>query len=102
MPRGLKFFLSSLLIGAMSLGAAWAGAVLVPADPTAATSDAPEAQGWLAGVESDGEGEQRNLGGFEALQTNQVYAGAYKVNIAPRPADYAGEWNTTDCDATFA
>jgi hypothetical protein len=32
--------------------------------------------------------------GLEPLQENQVYAGAYKVNIAPRPADYNGTWET--------
>lgn len=95
MPRGLKFFLSSLLIGAMSIGAAWAGAILVPKSPTATTqSDGSGGMGWLADVESEGGTAQLTAEGLEALQANQVYAGAHKVNIAPNPAKYSGTWET--------
>lgn len=96
MPRGLKFFLSSLLIGAMSIGAAWAGAVLVPSDTNNVTqSDSSDGAGWLAQVEAEPEGmTEETTTGLEPLQADQVYAGAHKVNIAPRPADYNGTWET--------
>ena len=106
MPRGLKFFLSSLLIGALSIGAAWAGAILMPQNPTGVTADAAAGQGWLASVESgsEGEGEQLTAQGLEALQANQVYAGAHKVNIAPNPEKYNGIWekNAAHCETLTA
>ena len=103
MPRALKFALSSLLIGAMSVGLAYAGAILVPGSnaPTASSG----AGGWLA--KADNSSDQAEEGvvaasgvALEPLKENQVYAGAHKVNIAPRAAAYGGEWNTTDCDSS--
>jgi hypothetical protein len=94
MPRGLKFFLSSLLIGAMSIGAAWAGAILMPPASDGGKALPAGADNWLAQVDTQGDTAQLTTAGLEALQANQVYAGAHKVNIAPRPADYNGTWET--------
>ena len=96
MPRGLRFFLSSLLIGAMSIGAAWAGAVLVPsANDGARQKGSAQGAGWLAQVEPEPTpSTPPRKGTDEPLQANQVYAGAFKVNIAPRPGDYNGTWET--------
>ena len=94
MPRQLKFALSSLLIGVMSLGLAWAGAALTPAGDSPVGSTPIEGAGWLASVESEQGSQQLTGAGLEALQVNQVYAGASKVNIAPNPAKYSGTWET--------
>ena len=91
MPRGLKFALSSLLIGVMSIGLAWAGAILVPQTPGVTQAEGSESDGWLGDI-ADGGTAELTSEGLEALQADQVFAGAHKVNIAPDPAKYNGTW----------
>lgn len=96
MPRGLKFALSSLLIGLMSVGLAYAGAVLTPGTPSAPASQAGPrhaAQEAITDLGSTAAGETPVAG------PGQVLAGAAKANIAPRPDDFGGVWRTTGCDA---
>jgi hypothetical protein len=77
----------------MSIGAAWAGAILTPKSPAGtAQSQGSDGAGWLADVAPNGGTTQLTSQGLEALQQNQVYAGAYKVNIAPDPVTYNGTW----------
>src|SRR5687767_14262771 len=84
MPRGLKFALSSLLIGAMSLGLAYAGAVLTP--PTGITAGL----GSKASLQ-EAEGTQQDSGApFDIAPpgTGLINAGAAKISLYPRPEDY--------------
>ena len=94
MPRGLKFALSSLLIGVMSLGLAYAGAVLTPGTPSV---PAGQAGPRLAAQEAIG--GSTTLSETPVAGAGQVLAGAAKANIAPRPDDFGGVWRTTGCDA---
>ena len=97
MPRALKFALSSLLIGLMSVGLAYAGAILNPggalSGPAAPASPRLAAQETVAGLESTSVSETPVAG------PGQVLAGAAKANIAPRPEDFGGVWRTEGCDA---
>ncbi|HJR46170.1 MAG TPA: hypothetical protein VJ927_11255 [Actinomycetota bacterium] len=85
----------------LCVGVAWAGAGLVPINDLSVDGSATGAGGaggrnnWLAAVE-DGDSaiESTSVGTSEPLQTNQVYAGAHKVNIAPQPEKYNGTWET--------
>lgn len=97
-PR-LRYLVSSFLIGVMGVGLAWAGSVLAPIGGTGRAGNAEE--GWLQEVDGGSPAEDLSVTGLETLQENQVYAGAFKVNIAPNPEKYNGIWNQEDCDATF-
>ena len=98
-PRRIaKTLLTSFIVGVLSIGMAWAGAGLVPvsteekvagAKSQGATSFAGEGS-----AEETSPGAAATGGALEPLQENQVYAGAHKVNIAPRPDDYNGVWET--------
>ena len=96
--RSLKTIMSSLLVGVISIGVAWAGVGLVPINDRSAEDAAGGAAGeqgsWLTAVVEDEEadGEASVAGALEPLQADQVYAGAYKVNIAPQPEKYSGTW----------
>jgi hypothetical protein len=90
--------LTSFIVGVLSIGMAWAGAGLVPVNdnlPGSATAGSTADEGWLQDAPSEGDNSASlTAGQLEALQANQVYAGSHKVNIAPRPADYNGTWET--------
>ena len=84
MPRGLKFALSSLLIGAMSLGLAYAGAVLTPppgvTDDLVSKASLQEAEGTQDGPAA--------AAGIAPPGTGLINAGAAKISLYPRPEDY--------------
>jgi len=70
----LKALVTSLLVGMLSLGLAWAGVGILPigSPGVEAAADVP----------------------------GEVLAGAAKISLEPRPADYGGTWETEGC-ATF-
>lgn len=84
MPRGLRFALSSLLIGAMSLGLAYAGAVLTP--PAGIT----DGVGTKASVQEAETGQQDAAATSDIAPpgTGLINAGAAKISLFPRPEDY--------------
>lgn len=89
-PR-LRFLVSSFLIGVLSVGIAYAGAVLVPVDPTGGqaagdSSAAQEDQGDMT-LSPD---QATSSDGLPAPGT--VLAGASKISLEPRPDDYGGAW----------
>jgi hypothetical protein len=90
MPRALKFALSSLLIGAMSIGIAYAGATLVPVDLS--KDAAPEAR--QAAIAQAAMSQQADAGAPVTLQPRQVLAGSAKASMEPRPQDWGGTWET--------
>ena len=94
--------LLSFVVGALSLGAAWAGIGLTPVRDLAG-ADKPAGQDKdFVGLEKRS-GQQRSgssgatvtASGSQALETleaGQIYAGAAMVSLYPRPEDYAGEF----------
>jgi len=105
--RSFKTILSSLLVGVISIGVAWAGVGLVPigdrsADVARGSGAGNGQEGWLAATEEGTAeaGEASISGSLEPLEANQVYAGAHKVNIAPQPEKYSGTWerNQEHCE----
>ncbi|HWH32502.1 MAG TPA: hypothetical protein VNU01_07505 [Egibacteraceae bacterium] len=75
--------LVSALVGALSLGAAWAGAVLTPA--RTAGPDVGELPEQAGGPFRASPSPSPTPDPLPGLQGGEVYAGAAKVNIAPRP-----------------
>ncbi|HWL66737.1 MAG TPA: hypothetical protein VNP73_12240 [Actinomycetota bacterium] len=93
----LRKLFTSLLVGMLSVGVAWAGTGLVPINDTGVTSSDTDDGNWLQSLAGDGDSDGGSAsaaaaGTDEPLQANQVYAGAHAVNIAPNPAKYNGEW----------
>lgn len=86
MPRGLRFALSSLLIGAISIGAAWAGAVLSPPLTGGATKNAASTN--VSQTVAAEEGDVTFASTNASLEPGQILAGASKVSLRPRPEDY--------------
>ena len=91
MRSAVRYLVSSLLVGVLSVGLAWAGAGLVPVK----TPKLPKA---TAGIDAVGGRTQGRSGGtsrpleFGPPQQGYVLAGAAKVSIEPRPEDYNGTW----------
>ncbi|MDQ3982276.1 MAG: hypothetical protein M3271_06295 [Actinomycetota bacterium] len=88
----LRKLAGSFLVGALSIGLAWAGQGLVPV-----SSDAPldgaagqVAPGWAGRQPPD------DTAGGDApqldLASGQLLAGAAKVSLKPEPAKYGGTW----------
>ncbi len=103
MPRALKFALSSLLIGLMSVGLAYAGAILVPGND----SNAPAAKAPKASIVADipaPEGDAQSGANTLIPAPGTVLAGAAKISLEPRPEDYPGAvWEkTNDACSTFS
>ena len=119
-PRTLaRTLLVALLVGAMSVSVAWAGASLAPVDRATDTVDdlAQEADRIVTeepaqeGDEADGDGpsllEQRRaeqqaavsdaMAAAGELGEGMIMAGAARVNMHPRPEDYGGTWETEGC-----
>jgi hypothetical protein len=87
--------LTSFLVGLLSVGVAWAGTGLMPVNDVAAPEGAV-AKADYVGMESDSAatkavpstGNARVAADLPALQPGQLYAGAAKVSLYPRPDDY--------------
>ena len=92
--RLLKISVSSFLVGALSLGMAWAGSSLVPvgaskeASKTTTTTNSADVMAEVEATQ-DAPAVHTPTG---PLPQGAVFAGASKVNIRPRPEDYDGTW----------
>ena len=113
MSRLARLFLVPFLVGALSVGAAWAGVVAAPAPVTGAedlpTDEAVQAPAVATrgakGVKDDAPNppDNANENAAEALArfagkipAGHVLAGAAKVNIAPKPGE-GDVWATQGC-----
>lgn len=106
LQRVLRKALAGGIVGAVSVGAAWAGASLVPITPedsveessTGADDKNPvvSRRGAEAGPTSATEEATLSSTATE-LPAGQILAGAAKVSIEPRPDDYGGTWETENC-----
>jgi hypothetical protein len=107
--RRFRYLISSFLVGALSVGLAYAGSSLVPVDLTkaAAPSGTADRQAAIAdglqevsGSLGANEGQGSEL---PPLGPGQVYAGAAKASTEPRPAEWGGTWEQSrDKCATLA
>ena len=120
MVRFARFFLVPFLVGAISLGAAWAGVVTAPVPPTtpeelaadAAAAAAPTkakvtgnhkatkaADARTATASTAGATQTASATGTSAsLPSGAVLAGAAKVSIYPNPDESKGErWAKSGC-----
>ena len=91
-PRNIaKTLLTSLIVGVLSVGMAWAGAGLVPVSVDKAT-DSAQGRGVenFQGAEESGDGGAPAAAAYSPadLQPGQILAGAAKVSLFPRPEDY--------------
>ena len=96
--------LTGFVVGAVSLGAAWAGVGLTPVDDVVSDqgegSVRPGPEDDRVVATGDAEGSPASEGfDLEALAAGdgQVLAGAARVSIEPRPGDYGGTWETENC-----
>jgi hypothetical protein len=96
MTRSIRFLSSALIIGALSVAAAWAGAGLVPIsaeDPVLPSS--PVGAGHVpVGSDSDvvdDDGTALALGEGAELGADELLVGAAKVSIEPAPDASKGE-----------
>ena len=88
----LRKVVGSLLVGAMSLGVAWAGAGLVPVNGTEVIDGATQEVSTLPSKEGVvTEGDTQALSQLD-LSSGQILAGASKVSLRPRPEDYQTDY----------
>jgi hypothetical protein len=104
MNRYAKIAVTGLVAGALFVGAAWAGGSLIPVDLTGSTQAQDQAAGELEqrlAEAAQSLPEQAAEGGSASLQlgSGQVLAGASKVSMEPRPADFGGTWETEGCES---
>jgi hypothetical protein len=82
------------LVGAMSIGLAWAGQGLVPVSSETALDDALQPAAPAARQTPEGDtfaaGDTPQLD----LASGQLLAGAAKVSLQPEPDEYGGTWET--------
>ncbi len=90
MRRIGRAVLTSALVGAMVTGAAWAGAGLRPVPTPELGEVTGESSASVGKATNDPEGNTTPAHG--SPDAGQVLAGASKVSIRPRPADYNGTW----------
>lgn len=83
------------MVGSMTLGAAYAGAVLVPTD-VKVPIEKPALNKNLQGNGSE-EGPGQSEGQNVTSAQGDLLAGAAKVSMEPRPAEYGGVWETEGC-----
>jgi hypothetical protein len=99
----IKKLIGSFIVGALSVGAAWAGAGLLPVSDrlidggVVEKGGAPSKESARAGGAALGSGTE-SAGTVVAsnldLNSGQLFAGAAKVSLEPRPQDYDGTWET--------
>jgi hypothetical protein len=90
--RSLRKLFTSLLVGVMSVGIAWAGAGLVPVNLDDAGSQTPATPSHRRAAGTQGTDEAAVVSADASLAAGQVLAGAAKVSIEPRPEAYGGTW----------
>ncbi|HWL66738.1 MAG TPA: hypothetical protein VNP73_12245 [Actinomycetota bacterium] len=87
-----KLFVS-LLVGILSIGVAWAGSGLVPVNAVRQNEQSAAANNNFVGIEEQDSGEQEiAAAALEQLEEGQIYAGAAKTSLFPRPEDYAEQF----------
>ena len=92
--RAARAVLISMLVGMLSLGAAWAGSGLVPVgDLTEGVNEKPTGLTAAAGSKGGRASFDEKVRAF-AAEGDSFLAGAAKVSMEPRPADYGGTWET--------
>lgn len=91
MRSALRYLISSLLVGALSVGLAWAGSGLVPVPKPDEVLGSTKDEGG-AGQPDDDDTDTPAAGGPVSLGAGQVLAGASKVSLYPRPEDYRDEF----------
>ncbi|MPZ70349.1 MAG: hypothetical protein GEU71_12605 [Actinobacteria bacterium] len=93
MRSAVRYLASSLLVGVLSVGLAWAGAGLVPVDPPELPEAIAGTEAAVGGSAQGGNGAKRGaFTEFGPPPPGYVHAGAAKVSIEPRPEDYDGTW----------
>jgi hypothetical protein len=85
MRSALRYLLSSLLVGVLSVGLAWAGSGLVPVSNDV---ELPKVKAQKADLSVEGDGESTtNEDGIQVPPAGQVLAGAAKISMEPQPAE---------------
>ena len=85
--------LGSLIVGMLSISVVWAGTGLVPvADLQQASEGATQGGNAFIGLEENGDGEAAAAAELAPLKDGQVYAGAHKISMYPRPEDYTDQF----------
>jgi hypothetical protein len=82
--------LGSFLVGALSLGAAWAGQGLIPAGET--SLEAPLRPPAADGKQVQGDPDHTDGLPQLDLASGQLLAGASKVSLRPQPEKWGGVW----------
>ena len=103
----VKKAIAGFVVGAVSLGAAWAGVSLAPVNqdngPETPSVDRP---GTVSERSREEAVSESTTGDSDEVTTavslsdpapGQILAGAAKVSIEPRPEDYGGTWETENC-----
>ena len=85
--------LTSLLVGVISVGVAWAGAGLVPVNDVEAPLEG-SADTAPAAVQTElrENGSARATFELAAIDPGELLAGNAKISMKPRPDDYGGTW----------
>ena len=90
--RATRKLIGSFLVGVLSIGVAWAGTGLVPvSDLTQTAQGTGNGSNSFIGLEEEGGGASAS-GVDAALKDGQVYAGAHKISMYPRPQDYTDQF----------
>lgn len=98
--RIIKKLAGSFVVGALSVGAAWAGAGILPVNTNLPLEDQvrtgsggkADRLGTTGVATSGAKGDSFALPSGLDLSTGQLLAGASKVSLRPRPEDYDGTW----------
>jgi len=104
MNRYFKIAATGLVAGALFVGAAWAGGGLIPVDLSGSEGQATDAVSSeltkRLAARAESLPDEAGDGGVQILELKpgEVLAGASKVSMEPRPAEYDGTWETEGCE----
>lgn len=90
----VKKLAGSFLVGAMSVGLAWAGQGLVPVSTESTLQDATRKVAPAARQAPEGETTVTEDTPQLDLESGQLLAGSAKVSLKPEPEKYGGTWET--------
>ena len=90
--RAARTVLISMLVGMLSLGAAWAGMSLAPVNDL--TEDLGAGSQGVSSAGRDGSGGAADKVRSFAAEGGSFLAGAAKVSMEPTPEAYGGTWET--------
>lgn len=90
--RALRKIVGSLLVGAMSVGVAWAGTGLIPVGGSGAETELPA--GTSDALTAEGTSDEAAAAAIQQLDLSagQILGGAAKVSLRPRPEDYQADY----------